>query len=208
MPSVKFLFCFFALIFTPVYAENHAAPEENHKEHSEHEEDHEEHSEREEGHTEHGKHVHGVADITIAMDKSNIEIMFDSPSYNIFGFGYKPTTDADKKIVINAEKVLLKGDDLFKFDESNACELKETEIESGVIKSLTQKVDKTDPAKKHTDVEVTWQFVCENTKDLKEIKTQLFAQFPENLEKLNISWITSSKTGKATLHKDGIITLQ
>ena len=207
MPSIKFLFFFFALTFTPVYAENHAKHEDDH---TEHEEGHEEH---EEGHTEHGKHVHGVADITIAMGESNIEIMFDSPSYNIFGFGYKPTTDADKKIVINAEKVLLKGDDLFKIDESTVCELKETEIESGVITSLTQKADKTESAKtktakKHTDVEVIWKFECENTKDIKEIKTQLFAKFPEKLEKLNISWITSSKAGKATLHKDGVITLQ
>ena len=201
-----------------MYAENHAKHEDDHteheeehkehKEHEEHEEHEEGHEEHEEDHTEHGKHVHGVADITIAMGESNIEIMFDSPSYNIFGFGYKPTTDADKKIVINAEKVLLKGDDLFKIEESNACKLKETEIESGVIKSLTQKIDKTKEPKKHTDVEVIWKFECENTKDIKEIKTQLFAKFPEKLEKLNISWITSSKAGKATLHKDGVITLQ
>ena len=77
----------------------------------------------------HGAHVHGVADMNIVWDKKDLNIELKSPSYNIIGFGHKPTNHEQEETIEKAEKKLNSPNELFGF-VGPSCKLVKTKIES------------------------------------------------------------------------------
>ena len=77
----------------------------------------------------HGAHVHGVADMNIVWDKKALNIELMSPSYNILGFGHKPTNHEQEETIEKAEKKLNLPNELFGFVGSS-CKVVKTNIES------------------------------------------------------------------------------
>ena len=81
----------------------------------------------------HKAHVHGVAQLTLAMEGNTLEIGFDSPSFNILGFEHKANTPDQRKLVARAEKTLEQPGRLFVFSGTR-CEIQHVTLDmTGVM---------------------------------------------------------------------------
>jgi hypothetical protein len=75
-------------------------------------------------------HVHGLSELTIAMDAKTIEIQLISPAMNLVGFEHKATSKQDIAAVKQAELILGQQDSLFLIAGGD-CEHLSTSIDSG-----------------------------------------------------------------------------
>lgn len=83
-------------------------------------------------------HVHGVSEMTIAIEKQNVEIEIISPALNFVGFEHQATTEQEVNQVNNAKSILSQFDALFSFT-GNDCKLVKQDIDvSSVIGELGQ----------------------------------------------------------------------
>jgi len=75
-------------------------------------------------------HVHGSAEIKIAMEGLKGEVEFESPADGVIGFESEPKTAAQKQVVTAALDTLRKrGSELVIFPASSACKLTHKEVE-------------------------------------------------------------------------------
>ena len=74
-------------------------------------------------------HVHGLSELTIAMDTKTIELQLISPAMNLVGFEYKASSKQDIAAVKQAELLLEQQDSLFLIAGGD-CEHLSTSIDS------------------------------------------------------------------------------
>lgn len=78
----------------------------------------------------HGAHEHGVADLRVAVEGSELSIELSTPLDNLVGFEHAPRTDAQRKAVAEAEARLRDFPALFVLPAAARCEVKDIELES------------------------------------------------------------------------------
>lgn len=184
------------------------------------------------GHTEHAAHEHGAARLTIATTDAGMEITLESPAANIFGFEHLASDDADHKTIHQAVNKLKAGETLLIADSSAACTLASVDIESAQVDAHSKEKhgehdaheahdehhddDKHDDdhaehdhksESTHNDVDVTWNFSCENPAKLTQVDVRLFSAFPKGFEDVDVDWISASQAGHLELNNDGIVLL-
>ena len=168
-------------------------------------------------------HVHGLSELTIAMDAKTIEIQLISPAMNLVGFEYKASSKQDIAAVKQAELLLEQQDSLFLITGGD-CEHLSTSIDSeGLLETSAhedqekhddhhdhEKHDDHDDHGKHDDhsehdqgethseMVASYSFTCKDTSKLSSIKVALFASFP-GIHKVNTLWVTPSKQGSSML---------
>ena len=71
-------------------------------------------------------HVHGLSELTIAMDDHFLDIEFASPAMNLLGFEYKASNDEDRATVKKVESLLLKPNQLFTLSDAACTHVKTT----------------------------------------------------------------------------------
>ena len=71
-------------------------------------------------------HVHGLSELTIAMDDHLLDIEFASPAMNLLGFEYKATSDKDIATVKKVESLLLKHNQLFSLSDAGCTHVNTT----------------------------------------------------------------------------------
>jgi len=136
-------------------------------------EDHEDHDDEDhEDHDDEGAsggldaHVHGLAELFVAWNGSDVVVDLVSPANNIFGFEYEATTDEDLAIVAERTDVLT-ARDLLAFNDQAACSLAADVDSEFVIEGS------------HAEVTTSWLFVCEEPGELSQLDlTALFTEFP------------------------------
>lgn len=136
-------------------------------------EDHEDHDDEDhEDHDDEGAsggldaHVHGLAELFVAWNGSDVVVDLVSPANNIFGFEYEATTDEDLAIVAERTDVLT-AHDLLAFNDQAACSLAADVDSEFVIEGS------------HAEVTTSWLFVCEEPGELSQLDlTALFTEFP------------------------------
>jgi hypothetical protein len=168
-------------------------------------------------------HVHGLSELTIAMDAKTIEIQLISPAMNLVGFEYKASSKQDIAAVKQAELLLEQQDSLFLIAGGD-CEHLSTSIDSeGLLETSAhddqekhddhhdhEKHDDHDDHGKHDDhsehdqgethseMVASYSFTCKDTSKLSSIKVALFASFP-GIHKVNTLWVAPSKQGSSML---------
>ena len=60
-----------------------------------------------------GLDAHGLSELTVAMDDTNLDIQFISPAMNLLDFEYKDSTENDIATVKKTESLLLQQDQIF-----------------------------------------------------------------------------------------------
>lgn len=157
----------------------------------------------------HGTHEHGSAHLYIAVSEDGLEIVLNSPAINLTGFEHMPNNEDDKQHLKDIESKLEHGDTLFTPSPEANCELKDTEVLSGLLGDELG-TDEQSPTThdEHQDMEVTWAYACTNPAQLQEIKTTLFTAFPDGLQRLHVEWVTPSAASAVELEQDGGITLK
>ena len=68
-------------------------------------------------------HIHGAGDLNIAIDGNKIAMELITPGYDITGFEYKASTEAEKAAVAKAIGQLEDGNALFQFSAGANCAL-------------------------------------------------------------------------------------
>lgn len=148
----------------------------------------------------HKAHVHGYAELTVALEAGRVELRLESPAANIVGFEYKATTPEQKSAVVKAKARLESADSLFAFVGSN-CTLEKTDIDLGTVIGVDDHHsdhhhDKHDDT--HSEIEAVYHFNCQDVSKVKTVSVNLFDQFPA-LEKLNAMWVTAATQGASEL---------
>jgi hypothetical protein len=95
-------------------------------------------------------HVHGLSELTIAMDTKTIELQLISPAMNLVGFEYKASSKQDIATVKQAELLLEQQDSLFLIAGGD-CEHLSTSIDSSDLLESNNHHDDQDDHEKHHD---------------------------------------------------------
>lgn len=171
-------------------------------------------------------HVHGLAQLQVALDNGQVDLIFTSPAANIVGFEHAPKDDAQRKAVADAAEYL-ESQPLFVAD-GTSCTLKEASVSSDLLdadhhaeKGHGEHHDKHDDhdehhhdhakhgdAKEHdhdheqhgdahTDFTVSQQLECDDEIG-SGFTTPLLERFG-GIEQLQVQWVRDSSQGSASL---------
>jgi len=155
-------------------------------------------------------HVHGLSDLTIAIEGGDIEIVFESPAMNIVGFEYQAESKKDIEAVEKAAARLAGSDAIFSFLDAT-CRLIDSSVNvAGVLGEAHDDHEAHDDQKTHDDHEAhedheahgdisgAYQFRCEDLSRLSEIQVHLFQFFP-GIERIRVMWLREGNQGAITL---------
>ena len=143
----------------------------------------------------HGAHVHGVGELSIAIENSKLTFAFQVPTESVFGFETEPKTKEQKTKKEEALTLLrTTASNLFQLNESLACIW------------ATQKVDVIKSGESgHQDLQAEWTATCTKTPVGTELKIHLGSAFPR-IERLKVNVLkdagqtsTTLKSGKGML---------
>lgn len=79
-----------------------------------------------------GAHVHGDAELAVALDRENGALLVElsGPAYNLYGFERAPQGD-DEHAIVDAANARLQAGGLIAFSQAAGCSLVETAISGG-----------------------------------------------------------------------------
>lgn len=127
-------------------------------------------------------HVHGEANMSIAIDQKIIAIEYNGPAETILGFEHEPKTDAEKKLLENAknkwEKDFLT---LVSPDKSLNCKMTQSKFQLNVKDG-------------HADIEAEAALSCD--KSATSIAINMIANYPR-IKTLKLDVLTAEGTPKS-----------
>jgi hypothetical protein len=112
---------------------------------------------------EHGAHVHGTADLDVAIDEKTVTLSFTSPADNIYGFEHASTNAAESAVVVHAIAALRDPANLFTLNGN--CQLQTRTLN-------LPELGKTE----HSDVSGEFSYYC--TKLPTQIDLPIWGMFP------------------------------
>jgi len=154
-------------------------------------------------------HVHGLSELTIAMDAKTIELQLISPAMNLVGFEYKASSKQDIAAVKQAELLLEQQDSLFLIAGGD-CEHLSTSIDSdGLLEAGAhedqekhddhhdhEKHDDHDDHEKHDDHDDHGKHDDHSEHDQGETHSEMFASYSFTCK--DTSKLSSIKVGLFT----------
>jgi hypothetical protein len=174
-------------------------------------------------------HVHGLSQLTIAVEGEKVELQFSSPAMNLVGFEHKATSKKDIAAVKLAESILRQPEKLFFLSDAK-CQPIHTDVDnSGLIeqhddhdghKGHDEHKDHHDHKghddhhdhkahdehEAHSEIVANFSFECKDTSALSSIKVSLFESFA-GIYKIQAMWVTTSKQGSAVLTAESSVVL-
>ena len=165
-------------------------------------------------------HVHGVAELAIAIEGKSLEVQFASPAMNLVGFEHKATSAEQMATVKKVETQLNESDALFVI-AGNGCKPAKAVIDVSSLKGdgdshsdenhghekhkhghahnhAHDQHHEEEPDDSHSEITAHYQFECKNEAAVSSIAVQLFQRFPQ-IEKINAMWVTPTTQGAETL---------
>ena len=166
------------------------------------------------GHRQHGVHVHGTAQLNLALEGRRLHLELRSPAANILGFEHDPVSDTDHATLDSAIAFLRQGDRLFGFPPGAGCRLHEAAVESPLIEddpaerhhhASTHDPDPaTEPHRRrdatHADIAAAYYFECADPDGLTRIDVGLLQAFPA-MQRLQVQFVTGDTQGSADLSR-------
>lgn len=149
-------------------------------------------------------HVHGSAELMIAMEGQRIEVQLLSPAANIFGFEHSPSTEEEWQQVKRAEEILNNSKNLLEFKNAQCASLSE-KVDLPFSNDVHQKSssdshEEHQHHEAHADVIASYLFECDGEMPI-EIHALILNQFPE-VETLEVQWITEAGQGSQEIRAD------
>lgn len=156
-------------------------------------------------------HVHGLSELTIALEDPILEIQLTSPAMNLVGFEHKAGTKKDTATVKKTSSLLRQHDALFLLTGA-LCDHVKTSIDlAGLIagddhehayqkNSNQDEHDHEDHIHNdiHRDIVANYKYRCKNIASLSSITVTLFESFP-GIHKIHAMWVNQTQQGAATL---------
>ena len=173
-------------------------------------------------------HVHGFAEINLAIDNEELQIELVAPADSIVGFEYDPTTATERKAVADAIALLRNPEKLFALPASAGCKLHEVEAErhaDGEHAKHDEHEDEheehakhdehddehaheeSDESENHSEFHAHYHFDCSKPA-IEEIGLRLFETWPK-IEEVRVQALTpTGQTGGNIKASSPIIRLQ
>ena len=164
----------------------------------------------------HRAHVHGLAELTLALEGSDLEIELTSPADSIVGFEHKAVSDAHIKAVEEAEAKLRKGAELFTFFGTR-CDLRHADVNMSAVLDGEEREEKDhdhhkghdeedshdedhshDGDEVHTDISAHYEYSCADGTELESVKVGS-SGLPFGIQTINAMWVTDRAQGAAEL---------
>lgn len=143
----------------------------------------------------HGAHVHGSADLNLALDGRHAHIELTSPAVNIVGFEHPPATPADHAAVDRAVAALKRGDRLFQFNDEAGCRMQSAEVVPAWSES---DVHDAHAEQAHADFDVVYAFECATPARLERLRVGIFKAFP-GTSRLTVQFVVGDRQGGVSL---------
>jgi len=142
----------------------------------------------------HASHEHGVAQLTLAMELTTLEISLESPADNFFGFEHAPRKPGEKAAVASA-LASLRRPGLMKLPADAACSLLKADVAnpfSGTPNSGTANDG-------HHNLDAHYTFNCQYPGKVVSIDAStLFKAFPR-LQRIKLDHALPGSQGSTTL---------
>ena len=144
-------------------------------------------------------HLHGSAELTLALEGNSLEINLESPATNIVGFEHKATSEQQIKAVEQAKSILESSPRLFSFSGSD-CVLKQAKVDMSALIEQNGHGHHHDNEHNdsHREINANYLYQCSQGEKLDTVSVNLIALFP-SFEKLNVMWLTDSQQGATEL---------
>jgi len=170
-------------------------------------------------------HVHGLSELTIAIEKQALEIEIISPAINIVGFEHKATTPNEIAAVKSATSVLNSPANIFAFS-GGSCSLIEKTIDTSSIISAKhlqndthekkhlhthqhshehehehehEPHDKNTEVSNHSEIIAHYRYYCKKASTLRAITVKVFDQFA-GVDEIHAKWLTETQQSSITLN--------
>ena len=187
-----------------VHEEEHNDEEEDeHKHEEEHSDEDEDNHEADEDHREHEAHEHGAAELMIAWSGNDLAIDLQTPAYNVLGFEYAPTTDAEQALLDESVAALEAGE-LLQFSPDANCTLISVTVETELAEEAHEEGEEMQETEgeTHSDIDASYNIQCQQPDNLESLDvSKLFAQFP-NFEDLRAQWVSDVQQSAKDLTPD------
>lgn len=147
-----------------------------------------------------GAHVHGLAELHVAIDQNNLAIEFISPLENLVGFERAPRNDKERQAVQKMKDQLGNMKTVLIPSPAAHCTQVESSIHSAVLDANAD--DHAHHAKdQHAELEASVMFQCATPAALKGIEVRLFEAFPR-LQRVKAKVAAPNGQSAATLTRD------
>jgi len=154
---------------------------------------------------EHEAHVHGTAELALAMEGNGLELMLRSPAINLVGFEHRATTPEQLQAVARTEMVLGNPDAMFILEGGN-CALEAAEVDvSEVIRSRGNQASSDHDSHEmyeketaHINITAHYRYTCIDVSDLKSLRLRS-GKMPFSVEEIRVMWVSDRGQGAAVL---------
>jgi hypothetical protein len=155
----------------------------------------------------HDAHVHGVAEINIAVEGTKATVEFRAPAESLMGFEHEAKSESDKKKRDTAlEQLRTKVNQMVAFDPKLACkfsEVKTAVVEEKAARAKEQPGKDKDQKKsaEHREVHGTFSVACHNPLAGTRVKFGVSKVFRE-IQETKVQVVGDSGQSGATIKKD------
>lgn len=143
-----------------------------------------------EEHREHDAHVHGAANLNIAIENDHIDAELETPAMNIVGFEHAPRDAEQREAVARAVALLEDGAARLVPSEEAGCRLDSASVESSLMDADHDQDHDHDEV--HSEFHVIYRFHCESPDAIKAMQVNLFEEFP-GMEEIELQVLTADR---------------
>jgi ABC-type nickel/cobalt efflux system permease component RcnA len=148
----------------------------------------------------HKVHVHGQAELTVAIDQHTIEVHLNAPAESLLGFEHQVQSEQEVAQVIALQKHVAQPDSVFNFD-NKYCQIISQNIDTGdLLRSVQDHKHHTHDSHQsdHAEININYTYRCENTEHIKLARVQLFDHY-RGLKQIRAMWITPNQQASVLL---------
>lgn len=145
-----------------------------------------------------GAHQHGHAELQLAIDEEQIDLIFTSPAYNLLGFEHRARSDDQKELVNQVTNWL--GQTPLTDTREGSCTVMNALVHhqaGGDDHGHSHGHDHSDESS-HSDFEVTQTLSCPGLSASSALTTPITTRFSE-IEHLGVQWVWPEGQGSARL---------
>lgn len=148
----------------------------------------------------HEAHVHGVAELTLALEGEYLEMVLISAAVSIVGFERGASTPEQVRAVARAESDLRNAGEMFTFTGTR-CSPTSVLVDMSAVMEPDHHDEHDEHgghAEPHSDISAQYKYNCNNTADLKSLRFGA-GKLPFSLEKVNVRWVSDRGQGATVL---------
>ena len=151
----------------------------------------------------HNAHVHGHAELTIAVDQHTIALHLIAPAESLLGFEHQARNVKEVAQVMAVKQHLEKFSNAFYFDTAH-CQMMSANVNTGHLLKNTHDKHPHQHDKhvthqpEHAEITANYTYRCQQTDEIKIVSVELFQHY-QGLKQIRAMWVTPIEQASAML---------